>query len=355
MNRDRALDQCKTAAFLDSNAAFLGCLLCNLTFEWNDKVTQTACVTDTTFHWNPYWFDTLSPEERKGVLMHELWHIALLHGLRGKDKEHLKWNVACDYRINSNLVKDGYILPDGALLDSYFDDPDWSEEKIYNYLPDQNLPEQAWGTGTFSDSAEQVTIVQNAMVSARFAGDVPGEVEEVMKNFLKPKLNWKQLLHRYLLDKIDPEWSWNKPNKRYRDIYMPTLLPQEGRLITVAMFLDTSGSIEDEDAKRFISEVKYVQEVLNPEKLYVVQFDTVIQDEKVYTENHPFNSINVKGRGGTDYECIRQYILKYKPTVSIIFTDLYADDIGDVGKNELIWIVKNNPDNAPKGITIHVD
>lgn len=356
MDRNRALDQVKAAAFLDNNAAFLSCILCNLTFQWNEKETKTACVTDTNFYWNPNWFDSLTLEERKGVLMHELWHIALLHGVRGENKQSKRWNAACDFRINSNLTLDGYTLPAGGLYDPYWDNPNWTEEQIYGYLPEDTEDEQLWGTGNLSNTTDQVTLVQNALLTAKFAGTTPGNIEEVLKNFLKPKLNWKQILHKYLLDKLDPEWTWNRPNKRYSDIYLPSFLPQEGRLITIAMFLDTSGSITEEQVQRFVSEVKYVQEVLQPEKLHVVQFDTTIEDEKVYTEYNHFNTIEVKGRGGTDYECIRQYILKYKPTVSIIFTDLFAEPIDDVGKQELIWIVTDNPEvNASKGLTIHVD
>lgn len=353
MDRDRALDQVKTAAFFDSNAAFLGCLMCNLNFQWSTAIS-TAGVSEKEFLWNPDWFDSLTKEERKGVLMHELWHIALLHGLRKKDREDMRWNIACDIRINENLLKEGYVLPDGACTNSYFRDPDWTEEEIYKQLPANQTP-QTWGCGVLDNNSDQVALVQEAMAAAKIAGQDPGKVQEILHDFLKPKLNWKQILHNYLLDKIEPEWSWNRPNKRFSDIYLPSLLPQDGRLITIAMFLDTSGSISDEDQKRFTSEVKFVQEVLNPEKLYVVQFDTIIQDEHIYNENTRFNNINIKGRGGTDYECVRQYILKHKPTVSIIFTDLYADEMESVGKNKLIWIVKDNDDNASQGETIHVD
>ena len=353
MDRNRLLDKAKSAAFTDSNAAFLGCLLCNLNFLWSTKV-PTAAVDGINFYWNPDWFDSLTPEERKGVLMHELWHIALLHGIRGeKFAEAKRWNVACDILINNRLIKEGYTIPVGGCVDPRFVGDEWLEEKIYEELPSEP-EEQSWGTGVFSTDTTQVTVVQNAMATAKFAGNAPGNVEAALKDFLKPKLPWKQLLHKYLLDKVDPDYSWNKPNRRFSNIYLPSLLPQEGRLITIAMFLDTSGSISEEDSKLFVSEVKFVQEVLNPEKLVVVQFDTTIQEVKEYSENTPFSNITLKGFGGTNYECIRQYILKHKPTVSIIFTDLWADPMQDVGRNELIWIVKDNSDDAPQGKTIHV-
>ena len=357
MNIDRELDQVKSAAFTDSNAAFLGCLLCRLNFSWNDKI-QSAQVTETDFYWNKDWFKSLTKEERKSVLLHELWHIGLLHGLRIKHRDPELWNIACDIRINNDLVTDGYTLPPNSVVDMTFQDKNISEEEIYSELEKlkPNYPPQSWGSTEFTKSSEQISLVQEAVSVARFAGNVPGNASQALNDFLKPKLPWTRILHNYLLDKLDPEWSWSRPNRRFRDIYLPSLLPQEGRLITVAMFLDTSGSISTDDIKRFTSEVKFVQEVMNPEKLHVIQFDTEIKEEKIYTENDRFTKIDMKGFGGTSYREVREYILKHKPTVSIIFTDLYCRPMQSVGKNQVIWIVKNNPKrNAEIGKTIHVD
>ena len=352
MNRDRELDQAKSAVFLDNNSAFLGCLLCNLTFVWSDKV-KTAGVTDTTFFWNPEWFDSLSKNERSGVLLHELWHIALLHGARRKDRDPKKWNAACDIRINNNLLRDGYMLPQGGLFDQYYMDDSYTEEQIYDDLLSA-LEEQPWGTNVLESSQNQITAVQAAVVTSKIAGNTAGVSSSLLESFLRPKLPWKVLLHKYLLDKLNQDWSWSRPNRRFRDIYMPSLKEDDGRLISIAMFLDTSGSITDEDLKRFTSEVKFIQEELNPEILSVIQFDTEIQDEKIYREDQKFQKITLKGFGGTDYSPVREYILKHKPTVSIIFTDLYADPMEPV-ETEVIWIVSNNSEDAPTGKTYHVE
>ena len=357
MNRDRALDQVKAETFVGQNAAFLGCLLCNLKFSWDSRI-ETACVSETDFLWNPDWFDSLDRKERVFVLLHELWHIALLHGLREGNREHDRWNAACDYKINAMLRNQGYQAPKGTLYKERYNDDKLTEEEIYETIPltpQQQYPKQAWGSEKLPKTEEQVAMVQTALATAQMAGDTPGNVQEVLSKFLKPKLPWKQLLHKYLLDRMESEWSWNRPNKRFSDVYLPAFLPQDGRLTKIAMFLDTSGSIEEEDIKRFVSEVKFVQEVLNPEKLLVVQFDTKIQEETVYNESHAFRNIKVKGFGGTDYQCVHQYILKHKPTLSVIFTDLYACPMKPVGKLDTLWIVKNNSYNAPFGKTIHVD
>ena len=355
MDLDRELDRAKSAAFTDSNAAFLGCLLCSLTFSW-DKNIETACVSATEFKWNPDWFMKISPEQRKGVLLHELWHLALLHGDRQGSRTPNRWNIACDIRINNNLIKDGYQIPEGGCVDPKYMDPDITEEEIYNALPEEeSCPIPSWGTQELAQGDETVNLVQSAHALSEIAGKSPGNVEKVLRQFLRPKLPWKQILHKYLLDKLEPEWSWNRPNRRYQDIYLPSFLPQDGRLVSIAMFLDTSGSISDAEIKRFTSEVKYIQEVLNPDKLTIIQFDTEIQEISVYSSNKRFSKLNIKGSGGTSYKEIHEYIMKHKPTVSIIFTDLFAKPMEPVGKQEVIWVVSNNPSDAKIGKTIHVE
>ena len=356
MDRDRALEQVKVATFMGKNAAFLGCLMCNLQFSWSEEI-KTAGVSDKVFLWNPTWFDSLSQDERIFVLLHELWHIALLHGLRLGNRDPEKWNIACDLRINANLIREGYVKAKGGLYEPLYEDDDWSEERIYEDLPNGVIQPQSWGSSLqeSTSNTNQVCLVQTALSAAQMVGTTPGNVSRVLDAFLKPKLPWRRVLRNFLLDQLDPEWSWNRPNRRYQDLYLPSLLPQEGRLTKVAMFLDTSGSVDADDIQRFTSEVKFVQEELKPIELIVIQFDTKIQKINVYNENHPFKRIKVRGCGGTNYECLRQYILKNKPTLSVIFTDLYARPMKSVGKNKVLWVVKNNLKDAPIGKTIHVD
>ena len=349
--RNKALEKTKAAVFIGSNAAFLGCLMCGLNFVWDTKI-KTAGVSETTLKWNPNWFDSLTAEERKGVLLHELWHIALLHGVRLGARDPKKWNVACDIRINNNLLAEGTILPKGGRHDSRYSGSEWSEEMIYDELPD-NPKQSAWGTQDFESSPQQVSLVQSAITTARMAGADTNGIEKHLKEFLKPKLPWKVLLHKYLLNKFNKEYSLSRPNRRFQDVYLPSLIEEDGRLVNIAMYLDTSGSISEEEIKRFISEVKFVKENLNPTELRVVQFDTEIQDEAIYNESDSLKKFKVKGLGGTNLTCVREHILKHKPTLSIIFSDLYVEPMEPVGKLQVLWI-SSSEHKGEFGETIHV-
>jgi predicted metal-dependent peptidase len=64
-----------------------------------------------------------------GVQAHESEHDARHHGTRRNGRDPKKWNVACDYAINIDLIDEGFQLPEGALIDEKY--RDMSAEDIY--------------------------------------------------------------------------------------------------------------------------------------------------------------------------------------------------------------------------------
>ncbi|GGN05412.1 hypothetical protein FHR83_001402 [Actinoplanes campanulatus] len=59
---------------------------------------------------------SLSEEEWRFVLAHELLHVALRHADRVGGRDPYLWNVACDFVINGWLVEMGVgVMPDGTL------------------------------------------------------------------------------------------------------------------------------------------------------------------------------------------------------------------------------------------------
>ena len=140
-----------------------------------------------------------------------------------------------------------------------------------------------------------------------------------------------------LLDKSD--YSWRKPNRRFSDMYLPSRVESDGRLTHLLYFLDVSGSIEESQIVRFNSEIRHIKESLNPDKLTLVQFDTRIQRVDVFTSTQKFTNIHVVIGGGTSYNEVHDYILKEKPTASVIFTDLCCTPMQEVD-SPIIWVTR---------------
>lgn len=344
----KLLDQTKIAVFLNTNAAFYGSLLCNMEIVWDTEDTETAAVDGTTIYWNPDWFLTLSPDTRKTVLMHEIDHVARLHLLRRGTRDAKLWNYACDYRINNDLVTQKYSFKgiEAGCIDSSFDENGiLAEEEIYEQLLSQAelVEPKALGGDIREGKSDQASHIVNVVAQAVQAanashGTVPGKIKEYLDTFINPVVPWQSVLWDFFNTLQDRELSWNKPNRRYPDIYLPSDLAKNNGLEHLMYFLDVSGSISKSQIIRFNSEMKYVIETLQPEKVTLVQFDWDIQDSKVYEQGDTFDYLHVRGRGGTSLSCAATHIKEHKPTAAIIFSDLECDPISDPGI-PIVWVI----------------
>jgi len=338
---DKEMDRVKTKVFLGSNAAFLGPLMCSVNFLWTEDIS-TAQTNGISLYWNPHWFLKLPFDTRITVLLHELWHIALLHMLRRGSRDPKIWNYACDININNMLKAQGYSFagtspwidasygeqPTEEIYDSLYALPDLSV--LGDYVWDEegdegDIVEPEEGEG---DVAEHTIInkVVQASTAAKMSGagddGMPSEIETVLKRFLQPKLPWELLLRQFFQALTGQDYSWSRPNRRYRDMYLPSLMEDESGLEHLIYYLDVSCSVSDGEVVRFNSEVKYIKETFNPHRLTLVLFDDQIQREYDFYEDDPFEEIVIVGRGGTDLGPVREHMLKHRPTAAIVFSDM---------------------------------
>jgi len=386
---NRQMDICKSRVFMGKNASYLGPLMSMMNFIWSAEV-GTAATNGHTFWWNPHWFLKLDPEVRKTVLVHELWHPARLHMVRCGSRDPQIWNYACDVRINNDLDRDGYSFHGTKpWLDHSFDANGRAiEEDIYDVLmlretgwldalkkllgdawlgdvsPSED-PEDQFGKGDMipSDSKEDIAKAINNVVQAAHQarmsgspGDIPGEVETLLKQFLAPVVPWEQLLHKFFHELLEEDYTWARPNRRFQDIYLPSRFEDEGKLDHLIYYFDVSGSVTDSQVIRFNSEVKYIKETFNPKKLTLVQFDTKITTEEVFLENDDFVELLVQGRGGTDLTPVREHMIENRPTAAIIFSDLYCNEMEKLPFDvPTIWVAIANKNAKVKfGELIHI-
>lgn len=328
---NKLLDKVKVDVFKGSNAAFLASILCSLEFVWDWDRPNTVGTDGVKLYWGPADFMRCTPGERKSTLFHELWHVALLHFLRKGKRDHGVWNIACDYRINNNLRTDRYEVPNTWVVDPSLDDDGiMAEEQIYEQLMQNAIP---MPTNPMGDMKQAQAIDVNKAVSAVVravqvaemtgqAGNLPGVIKETLNAFLQPVLPWRTILHQWATDLQDEDYSWQKRNRRHQEFYMPSLVDQEGRLEHLVFFLDTSASITNPQVKRCVSEVKFIQEKLQPAKLTLVQFDTVIQHEREFMAGELLETLEIHGRGGTSLKPVREWIEEHQPTAAIVLSDL---------------------------------
>ena len=129
MIEQQALDRVnKARAELILARRFYGVLVSNVTPGISRKF-PTAATNGKQHLWNPEYVMKLTAAELLGVQAHESEHDARHHGTRRGSRDPVKWNEACDYAINPDLIKEGFTLPKKVLLDWKYEG--LSAEDIY--------------------------------------------------------------------------------------------------------------------------------------------------------------------------------------------------------------------------------
>lgn len=371
----RQYDKVVVALFLRGDAAFYGPLLCGLQHVW-DYTVETAETDGKTLWWNPEDFMRCTPEEREATVMHELKHVALMHNLRRAGKDAQSWNTACDIKINRDMIRDKFKIENSPMFIHIPQITAEAEEDIYEIVK-QNPPPPPKGSGgkpgsgpcgpkcnhaAMADKMDQAATIANvvkAIQSAEMSGNpgaIPGNLKEIVSNFLTPIIPWEVELKEWMTDLIDYDYTWARPNRRYPDMYLPSMIQEDGRLKHVVHFQDVSGSIQKKDTIRFNSELKFVWDILKPEKMTVIQFDTCIQKIDEFIEGDEFTEIEIIGRGGTSLVDVRQWIIDNKPTAVTIFTDMQVAPMAPLPfEVPILWICTNNAKGkVPFGKLIHI-
>lgn len=362
---NREMDRVKSKVFMGSSSAFLGSIMCSLNFSW-DETIPTACTDGLNLKFNPEFFMSIPPDTRKTVLLHELWHVAKMHSIRRGDRDPKVWNEACDIRINNDLEREGqsFIAVEKCWKDQSVDNNGiLCEEQIYDLLNQGKIHKPktgSWGDQSGQGDLEETIEITNVMKQqiinvvaqavqqatlAGQAGSIPGGIKSTLDGFLAPIIPWTYTLYQFFTELEEENYSYKHVNRRYLalDMVMPGKYKDESKLADLTYFIDVSGSITDDQVLRCNSEIKYIQQEIKPGKLTVIQFDTEIQDIRVFLEDEPFDKIEIIGRGGTCLRCVKKYIDEHKPTAAVIFSDLECDPmVRPKDDIPIIWVVLSN-------------
>lgn len=369
MNKQRLVDRAKTSVFSSNNAGFFGTLLCKLNWEITEKEDDPiACTNGVYVKVGPLFFN-VSEDMRKTIVRHELEHVARMHMLRRGNRNPRTWNYACDMVINRGLVKENYVFdknPDGSMkgvhCPSEWDD--LAEEQIYDLIKPEDIPEDydgdiGEGTPSAGERAQILGNVAGAINAAKLnqnTGTHTSDYEELIKRLTKVKVDWKIFLQHLLVEKSTPMPTWKKRNRRFRDIYMKGKLATEDALAKIVFFEDVSGSVGAEELAQANAEAYAIKKNFRPKEMRIVQFDTTIKREIVVEEADELNEFKIVGRGGTSLRPVREWILKNKPKVAVIFSDLECEEMEPIpAGTELIWVIVGSGINPPFGRYVHIE
>jgi predicted metal-dependent peptidase len=369
------------AAKLGGSPVFYSSILFALKQEWTDAI-PTAAVDGKSIFINPDWFcNSLSDNERIGLLAHEVCHIGFQHlttfALYNKKKyspelEHGLWNNAGDHVINLSLLKAGYDLPVGGLFDDRFEGMTTFQvyailhkEMEANYAPGKGYVisngsglggDVIFPTGSGTDPAKDATsklqkditsILAKAQLSAGLAGEsagnIPGEISRTLADQISPRLPFEIILANYMSSYAKEDYSFRRCNRRFLpDIYIPGAYSEN--LCNIACAFDVSGSVGDATLTSFRNGIRIISEELKPEKITLLEFDTRICGEKEITSSTDIMGIKFHGGGGTQLQPVVDWIIKNKPEVTLIFTDGDFSPPNFTGVHtDIIWLIEDDP------------
>ena len=354
----------KARAGLVLSAPFFASIALQLKLE-EDTECETAYTDSVILGYNPDFIDKLTNAELKAVICHEVLHIAMLHPFRKNSREHLKWNAACDYAVNPIVKDSGFSLPEGALSDARF--KDLEAEVIYNQLPRSiKIPiavalmgevrdykqDKSDSKGSHGNTLPQqiknckITIARAAAV-AKAQGKLPDGLDRMIQETLQPRLPWKEILSRFITENARNDYTWKTPNKRYlySGLYLPGLnVPTLG---TIAVIVDTSGSVSQRELDTFASELHAILSIYPGTEIKVIYVDTKVAATEA-VDIYDFK-LHAKGGGGTDFKPGFAYIVKegLMPSCTIYFTDGYCDSFPDPPDYPVLWILTDKANFKP--------
>jgi predicted metal-dependent peptidase len=370
----KALDKVKISLLKNKDALFFSTILFALRqrMSWNHP---TAATDGLSIYYNPAWFLKLTPAQQIFLVLHEVLHVAYMHMGRLGNRNQKVFNWAADYVINLELVNRGYSMPDGGLLDTAY--AGMGAEQVYDKLMqkmknNEPMPQNGIGEdlmppppGTseqeIQEKVKQILVQAATKVKMEnlAPGAIPGDLGIQIDNLVNPKLSWQRILSRYYQETAKNDYSWTKPNRRYfPDEVFPTL--HSTGMISLAIFVDTSGSVTDGEFSHMVKEMESIFKMCKPESITLIQFDTRVRTVTKLKNLRDLAKCTFTGRGGTRVEQVFEWIQTNKPQLSLIFTDggfyFPEHNFTRAQQSRTLWLIHNNPQwESEFGKTLHYE
>jgi predicted metal-dependent peptidase len=382
---------------------FLGALVLRLPLVPADPAWCKTTATDARgIYYNRAYVEALSLEQTKFVLAHEALHCGLSHFHRRQHRVKHRWDVACDFAVNSLLVADGLMPPPAALLRGTYDG--MSAEEIYPYIKEHtddetidrhlydeddtdrtargegahgsghagqtkpegdetdasgNFPNGRGGAGSDGADEEQpapppLTAQERERLATQWqlrlagaaqqalrAGKLSASMARLVDDLLQPQLPWRMLLARYLTSNARTDYSFSRPSRREGTAILPGL---RAAYIEIAVVIDTSGSIEPGEMQEFLSEVNAIKGSLNA-RIVLHACDAQLTADGPWTYE-PWDELRLPkrliGGGGTRFTPAIEWAerLDRPPDLLLYFTDAEGEFPAHAPSFPVLWLVK---------------
>lgn len=359
-----------------------------------DPSCDTAWVNGRELGFNPAFVMGLPMPELIGVIAHEVEHCARGHPWRRDNRDFAQWNEATDRTINPDLRDCGFSLPDGVLYEFDPSHKGKSSEWVFDRLPPRKKSnkkgkgksgsEDGSGSGENGDGEEDAKTpnplgevrdaptpsakgkdgsdndqdypteadwkqaVYQAAVAAKQAGKGSARIDRLVADVLKSKTDWKSYLWKWAQQVAREDSTWARPNRRHlpRGMYLPSLRSVE--MGPIAVFTDTSASVDRVLLRKFGGEFQALADQLQPSRVYSGYCDANVANIEVFEKGEPVQFRPVGG-GGTDFRPAFKEIEKFeeKPACMVYLTDLDGRFPTEAPDYPVLWITGRDEGITP--------
>ena len=379
---------------------FFGALALRMDIQEETRGRTSTMATDgrSVFYQKEY-VEGCSDQELVGLLAHEVMHPAMQHHTRRGDRDPGLWNEAADYSINPILTEAGFVLPGAPLLNREY--CGMSAEQIYEALKksqddkSSEPPEDAEADGTSDEDsvaegggggnsapdddadenshaaerpggvldapdpaqqeAEWQVALKQATQAAHMMGQLPGGIAHSVEEVMKPRVDWKSILRRFVQQSATADYSWRMPNRRYiaRGLYLPELRSES--MPTLIVVVDSSASTQSV-LPTFKAELQSIVEECQPESTIVMMADATVQRVDEFQRGDPIE-FNVEGFGGTDFRPVFEHVDREQlnPACLIYLTDADGVYPDKPSTYPTLWAITTPNRQAPWGETVYID
>ncbi len=397
----------KARAGLILDQPFFGSLALRLELK-EDPTCETVWTNGRVLGYNPEFIGGLTLDETKGVIAHDVMHLANCHHTRRKGRDPNLWNKSGDYAINSILEESKMVLPSCRLRDPGLDGK--STEEIYGVLsnqPDDEGEPQEGGGGPGPENApagggtgqqdpgnqgsdpgqngpgdqgsggdpggcgeirdfpgedggpagsselaqqeqEQKIAAVQAATQAKARGILPAGIARMVQEIANPKLDWRTILRRFIEMSAKNDYTWSPPNRRFihLGLFLPSLRSEELKEIVIAV--DTSGSIGQAELDQFAGEINGILEEFETVAT-VIYCDSKIAGVEVFDRETLPVKLQLVGGGGTNFRPPFEWIEEngVTPTCLVYLTDLECSRFPAEPAFPVLWVSTGDGGRVP--------
>jgi len=355
------IDIAKSRLMLDS--PYFGNIASMLSIEFSDDIPTFRC--DSQKIWiNRSYLDELEVSEIETILSNSAMKKVLYHEDRGRRKHPKIWNLATEYAINSMLKANGFELPKLSFYDEQYDGM-YAEQIYRELLESMNIDDEIEDDNESQESNSQQqfnpmllskaqeklekAMLESIFLKAKNENSLPEELDRVVPSYFSHKINWQELLRRYINQLLKSSYRYLPSNYKhlYRGIALPSLHSQT---LDIAVAIDVSGSIDDKTLSLFLSELQNLIYQFDDYKIELITIDHKIRS---HTTIYPGEEIEYDKRGGgsTDFRVLFEYIDRYIPNINALI--FFSDANGIFPKSEpnfdTLWILNTPNSDIPFG------